>query len=92
MKKQKDLQISGKTIALLFDRYEEQEELKTALNGGNYHAALFEIANEIFRPHRKHGYANSDLQKLTESEEVLEAIGILEHLFYQILKERNIEL
>lgn len=93
MKKEQsnNIELSGKTVVLAFDRYEEAEELKDALKGGDYHLALWNIAQEVFRPHRKHGYADERLNELNQNAEVNEAIGILESMFYDILKERGIE-
>lgn len=53
-------------------------------------AALREIGNEIFRPARKHGYNTKALKALTD--EQAEMIGVLEKMFYDILRNNNIIL
>lgn len=51
--------------------------------------ALFDIANDVFRPHRKHGYSDVDI-KLTD--DVVDAIGKLEEMFWKIVNERGVEI
>lgn len=92
MKKQDNAEIKGSTIVLAFDRYEEREELEMAMKGADFHSALFDIAQEVFRPHRKHGYPDVELDSLNEKEEVNKAISLLEKKFFQILEEYKIEL
>lgn len=86
------MEVKGNLIILTFDRYENKEELNDALNATNYKIALIEIAEKIFRPNRKYGYSDETLMKLRESNEVAEAIDILENMFFDILNERKIEL
>lgn len=85
-------EIKGSTVILAFDRYEEAEELKTALKASDYYIALWDTAQEVFRPHRKHGYPDEELNKLIENDDVLRAIELLEQKFYGILKDRDIDL
>lgn len=76
----------------LSDHHEKQEH-RRAVNNLDAYLSLWDIAQEIFRPHRKHGYPNSELQKLLDSNEAVgEAIGILETQFYEILKHYGVNL
>lgn len=67
---------------------EEQEELNMCLKASSYKCALNDIANEVFRPHRKHGYSNPAL----DTEASYDIIEILETMFYQILSENEVDL
>lgn len=88
---------------LEFNLPEEQEKFETAVKALDYRIALWDIAQEIFRPARKHGYADERVQKLLqtidecvstgmEDGQGTDLIGLLEEKFYEILRERNIEL
>lgn len=55
--------------------------------------ALGDIHEQVFRPARKHGYKDPELNKLIEAnEDIRTVISILEDHFFQILKESEIEL
>ena len=76
---------------LEFNLPEEKEEFKTALNAAKIQNALYHISQDIFRPARKHGYADVRLSgKLTP--EITEVISILETMFYEILNENDISV
>lgn len=92
MTKLKNTEIKGGTIILAFDRYEEREELEMALKANSYHSALFDVAQKVFRPHRKHGYEDSELNKLNEIPEVNKAIELLEKKFYEILNDNDVDV
>lgn len=94
---------------LEFSLPEEQEEFETATKAADYKLALWDVAQEIFRPARKHGYSDAAVQKVLDKadEEIVvtdvggfkyeigagsELISILEQKFYEILRERGIEL
>jgi len=51
---------------LSFNLPEERDEFETAVNAGKYRAALQEIAQSVFRPARKHGYADARIQTLVD--------------------------
>jgi hypothetical protein len=70
---------------------EVQEEVQTALKAGDYLRALQDIRNEIFRPARKHGYPDGQLRDLCEEEKVVEAIGLLEGKFSDLMREYEID-
>lgn len=79
-------------VTIEFNLPEDQEEFNTAIKAVPMSIALHEIHNHVFRPHRKHGYPDQDLQKLVDSNpEVVEAIGKLESMFWEILKDNEVE-
>lgn len=51
---------------LSFNLPEEQEEFRTACDAGKYKYVLWEIAQQVFRPARKHGYCDNSLQELLD--------------------------
>ncbi len=75
---------------LSFKLPEEQEEFDTARRGINFSIALERVGNEIFRPARKHGYQDAEIQKIVDEHEWATAlIGLLEERFYEILTEED---
>ena len=88
------------TVTIKFNLPEEQEEHKHAMEGSTYHLALWEIANEVFRPARKHGYSDPKIQRMidwldergSEENNATELISLLESRFYEILNERSISI
>lgn len=89
--------------SLHFNLPEEREEFETAVKAGDYKLALWDIAQEVFRPARKHGYSDGKIQKLlldidhnadvsSEYGKGTDLVGLLEEKFYEILRERGIEL
>lgn len=77
---------------LEFNLPEDQSDFEVYSNGPNYHNALRDTFEEVFRPHRKHGYNNPKLEKLAKMRNVSKAIDMLEDMFLEILKERDIKL
>lgn len=75
---------------MTFNLPDESDELKNAMAGEVYLRALVEISDDVFRPHRKHGYSDPVLKKLCESEDVIKAIGLLEQEFHRILQEYGV--
>lgn len=92
-----------------FNLPEEMQEFHDAVHAADYKLALWEIAQEIFRPARKHGYADAAIQKiLDKTDEAVvvadvggimyevgagsELVNMLERKFYEILREKGIEL
>jgi hypothetical protein len=51
---------------LSFNLPEERDEFETAVNAGKYKAALWEVSQYVFRPARKHGYADARIQALID--------------------------
>lgn len=84
-------------ITLEFDTNKEDgnEEAKTAISAINidrYNSAIWDISQDIFRPARKHGYPNKELQDLLKKDGVTETIEILEKMFFDILHDNEIRL
>lgn len=75
-----------------FEIPEEDSEFKNALEGGDMRSCLWDIAQEVFRPARKHGYHQPKIAELFSKnpEYAEELIGLLEEHFYDILRSRNI--
>jgi hypothetical protein len=47
-----------------FNLPEETEEFKDAVNVQDYKSIIHEVEQEVFRPARKHGYSNREIEKL----------------------------
>jgi len=77
---------------------DEREEVLIMLKAQDMVSALSEIANDIFRPARKHGYNDREINELidkcgTDKDGDYygpELIGLLEDKFYIIMNERGI--
>ncbi len=80
------------TVRLSYRLPEEQEELSLAMRGPAYSRALSRIGEEIFRPVRKHGYADRVLSDavMSVNPDVTEIIGLLEEAYYGILREEGL--
>lgn len=76
------------THTIIFTLPEEKEELRDAMKGIDYHLALCEIHNKIFRPSWKHGYDDDNL----DSEEAEIVIEKLHEIFCQILEDYEVEI
>lgn len=74
--------------------YHERLEFRRANSATDAYIALHEISNCIFRPVRKHGYPNPELQKLSDKlgEDFVKIMDLLENKFYQILEARKVDL
>lgn len=89
---------------LEFDLHEEREEFDMTMKARDYYCALLDTAQEVFRPYRKHGYADQILQKMIEnpqafvgelgdiSDVVYHIIEKLESKYYDILTQHGVEL
>lgn len=94
------MEIKSNLVILTFDRTEQEYEFNCALKGMDYKFALQDIANEVFRPARKHGYGDSEIQscietinkKLDDTDYVERLVALLEQKFYDILNERNLNI
>jgi len=83
-------------VTLRFTLPDESEELAMAQNGRAYREAIDMVANNVFRPARKHGYPQ-DRHQIAEMIEKIgpdaeELIGRLESLFYEILEDCGAKL
>lgn len=90
---------------LEFDLPEDKDDLLLALNATKYTIALEEIGNQVFRPARKHGYLDVNIQSLIEKGDEVkveidgisygvatELVSQLEKLFYEILEREGIKI
>lgn len=66
---------------------EDQDEAKLYLQSRAMNLALIHIVNDIFRPARKHGYADHKLNDMDT-----EIVGELEDIFWKILEDYEIKL
>ncbi len=69
---------------------EEQEEYDLMNKAMEMSFLLHDIEQDIFRPHRKHGYAHQRLAELCHNDDVTEAIGLLEELYYNAKGARGL--
>jgi hypothetical protein len=87
------------------DDFSEEKAFKRAVKSTDAYLVLHSIANEIFRPARKHGYSGNEfLNKLIENspdvvdEDGVESnlatsvVGSLESMFYEILERYDVNL
>lgn len=81
-------------VTLRFTLPEEQAELTCAQKGTDYHLAMVDMANLIFRPARKHGYTDQKIQALIDKigDDAYELVGLLEDKFYWIVQEFGLKL
>lgn len=78
-------------VRIGFKLPEEQHELDLALAAGKMASALHEIANEVFRPARKHGYQDGSLQDMLNAHPAgAELVARLEDLFHMIIREHDL--
>lgn len=96
--------MSKATLEFDLNEIDDQKEFRRAINATKAYLALHAIANEIFRPARKHGYSDEKINQLIlkgieiDSQGfVSEAIGTeliseLESMFYKILEENGVDL
>jgi len=75
------------------DEPEDKRKFDIANKAEDMQIALWDIAQEIFRPARKHGYPDAEIQDLLTKcggagEDL---IGKLEDKFYAILNEREVK-
>jgi len=89
---------------LEFDLNDQDEAMEYArvTSATSAYLALHEIGNDIFRPHRKHGY-NGKIQELIDQcpdievngEKVSagsEIVSLLEDMFHDIIEKNNINM
>ena len=79
-------------LTLTFNYPEEKEEAELAIHASDYQLCLWETAQRVFRPARKHGYNNPKINILASTDEGQKLIALLEEEFYSILKENGVEL
>jgi hypothetical protein len=73
------------------DDNDDEESHRLALKAGKLYSALWDIRQNVFRPARKHGYANDGVNILlrtmseSEREKAMALVGELERMFSEIL-------
>jgi hypothetical protein len=83
---------------LTFTLPEENEEFNMAVKAGSYHGALWDVSQNVFRPYRKHGYPDMDMQALFEEIDVAtdgkgsDFMEKLEALFWAQLNDHDVNL
>lgn len=87
------------TITFDLSDFDAKYDFKEMLQASDMKLALWKIADEVFKPHRRHGYPenpnineylNSDVEAINECSRTI--IGELESKFYEILKDLKISL
>lgn len=78
---------------LEFNLPDDSEEFKMTSKASAMSSALFNISNEVFRPARKHGYNEADINALLEKlgSDGYELISLLEQKFFSILEEHDVK-
>lgn len=81
---------------------ELENRLRRAVNSDRYLSALNDVAAEVFRPVRKHGYSDNTIQDLVNLIDDIEIdgvdglgsklIGLLEEKFYTLIKENGVDI
>jgi hypothetical protein len=74
---------------LSFNLPEETEEFQMAQRAINYKIALEDIYNRVFRPAFKHGYANQELNKLSNTKSGQRLIELLTEEYRAVMEENN---
>lgn len=84
--------------------FDDPTELRQYLQSNEVRAALWDIAQEVFRPARKHGYNDGHLNQLIEESGEFnhpkygyltrgtEIVSLLEKKFYEILEQHGVSL
>jgi len=76
---------------LEFDLNEPDDRMhhKMAVDSQDMLIFIWDVEQDVFRPHRKHGYANLRLNQLVANHpEVREAISLLEEMYYKLKEDR----
>lgn len=78
------------------DDFSDRKAHKRCVSATNAYIALYKIANEIFRPNRKHGY-EKEIEELfdalgDDAEIGTEIVDKLETKFYNIIEELGLDL
>lgn len=80
------------TIEIDLNDPDQKAKLELFLKLDNISSFFWDLEQNIFRPARKHGYPESlVLNELIKNEAVVEAIGILEQLYYNYKKEHGLD-
>jgi hypothetical protein len=79
---------------MTFNLPEDDIDFVMASRGKDCFMALDRVANEIFRPARKHGYSDIMIQQIIDKvgDDAVDLIGLLEQKFWHILADEKIDL
>jgi hypothetical protein len=79
---------------LTFTLPEDQDEFNYASKGSAAFFVLAELGNELFRPARKHGYDDVQINELIDKigDDAMTLIGLLEERFVNIVSNSNVLL
>lgn len=79
---------------LEFNLPEEQDDYQYAMNGVRYSIALRSIMDNVFRPARKHGYPDEELNELIETlgEQGRKLVSLLEKEAYEIINDLDVDV
>lgn len=79
---------------LTFTLPDDEESFNYAVKGAEAHFALEDVRNCVFRPARKHGYSDSEINALLEKlgDDGIDLIHQLECRFNAILFDHKIDL
>lgn len=81
------------TLTFNLDNEDDKLSYENAMQGTDAKLALWTIAQDVLRPHRKHGYKDNErLNELIQEEKVSEAIGMLEEMFYNIVNKYEVNI
>ncbi len=81
---------------LEFNLPEEQEEFDLANKASALRNTLTDVGNLVFRPARKHGYPDQEIQRLVEELDKMsdgkatELISLLEAKFYECANDNDV--
>jgi hypothetical protein len=81
-------------ITVDVDDNEDRALLHRTINASTAYSALDDIRNLVFRPARKHGYMDKQIDDLlTElGDKGLELVGLLEKQYLEVLSDNGIDL
>lgn len=78
-------------VTMSFKLPEDHDEYELAMKGSAASAAIEDIAWNVFRPYRKHGYEDPELRALFEANPVIyDFMSILETKFRAILVDHGV--
>lgn len=71
---------------------EDNDAFRDAQNATTYRLALEAIWNEVFRPRHKHGYGDTALQALIETDEGAAVADKLEQIYRDVLGDYELNI
>ena len=81
------------TLKFNLDTPEGQEAFNRATKSLDLALTLWDVSQEVFRPHRKHGYPEGGILNVDEwNEQTFNVVSRLEEIYYEILERRGIVL